>query len=68
MMSDTTYDQLVEVSGTIARHLDYPGKRDAIRLCREDIRERSLRGSLSPEQAERLTTILSGADRHDTRR
>ncbi|WP_145270826.1 hypothetical protein [Tautonia plasticadhaerens] len=62
-MSDAAYQQLVEVAGTIARHLDYPGKPDAIRVCREDIRERCLRGVLSPEQGDRLTAMLSGGDR-----
>ena len=63
MLSDSTYQRLVEVTGTIARHADFPGKPDAIRLCREDIRERCLRGGLSPEQADRLTATLSSEDR-----
>ena len=63
MMSDAAYERLFEVAGTVARHADFPGKPDAIRTCREDIRERCLRGMLSAEQGDRLTASLSGEDR-----
>ena len=56
------YRGLLRVAGMIARHPDYPGKRDVVEECVEDIVERSLRGVLTPFQRDELLAILS-ADR-----
>ena len=41
------FRELMEVAGMIARHPDYPGKRDVVEGCVEDIVERSHRGRLT---------------------
>ena len=57
--TDREYRGLMEVAGMIARHPDYPGKRDAVEECVEDIVERSRRGRLTPSQRDELLAILS---------
>ncbi len=57
--TDREYRGLMEVAGTIARHPDYPGKRDVVDECVEDIVERSLRGRLTPIQRDELLGILT---------
>ena len=57
--TDREYRGLMEVAGMIARHPDYPGKRDVIEECVEDIMERSHEGRLTPFQRDELLTILS---------
>ena len=49
------FRQLERATGLIAGHPDYPGKDEAVRLCREDILEHS---SLTTEQRARLLAIL----------
>ena len=60
--TDQEYRGLMRVAGMIARHPDYPGKRDVVEECAEDIVERSHRGRLTPFQRDELLAILS-ADR-----
>jgi hypothetical protein len=57
--TDREYRGLIEVAGMIARHPDYPGKRDVVDECVEDIVERSLRGRLTPFQRDELLGILT---------
>ncbi len=57
--TDREYRGLIEVAGMIARHPDYPGKRDVVDECVEDIVERSLRGRLTPIQRDELLGILA---------
>jgi hypothetical protein len=60
--STIEYQGLVRVVGMIARHPDFPGKRDAVRECVSDIVDRSRQGRLSPVQrAELLKILLSEA-------
>ena len=61
MMRPDRYDRaqifrrLEEATGLIASHPNYPGKDEALRLCREDILEHE---SLTTEQRTRLLAIL----------
>ena len=57
--TDREYQGLIRVAGMIARHPDYPGKRDVVEECAEDIVERSHRGRLTPSQRDELLAILS---------
>jgi len=43
----------------IARHPDFPGKRDMVEECAEDIVERSRQGRLTPSQRDELLALLS---------
>ena len=55
------YLGLVRVVNMIARHPDYPGKKDAVNECVVDLVERSREGRLSPMQrAELLDILLTG--------
>jgi hypothetical protein len=59
---DTTaqeYRGLRRVAGMIARHPDFPGKRDVIDECVEDIVERCRQGRLTPFQRDDLLALLS---------
>jgi hypothetical protein len=53
------YSGLRRVVGMIARHPDFPGKREAVDECVEDIEERSRQGRLSLDQRAELLDILS---------
>ena len=46
----------------IARHPPYPGREEALNLCREDIEERYHEGILTDEERTRLLSILSEED------
>lgn len=52
------YLGLVRVVEMIARHPDFPGKRDAVNECVEDLVERSREGRLTPVQRAVLLDIL----------
>jgi hypothetical protein len=56
------YQGLVRAVNLIARHPDFPGKRDAVKECVSDILERSIRGRLSPVQRVELLSILLADD------
>jgi hypothetical protein len=56
---DRNYRGLMEVAIMIARHPDFPGKRDVVEECAEDIVERSHRGRLTPFQRDELLGILA---------
>jgi hypothetical protein len=52
------YSGLVRVVQVIARHPDFPGKRDAVEECVLDIVDRSRQGRLTPAQRADLLGIL----------
>jgi hypothetical protein len=52
------YLGLMRVVGMIARHPDFPGKRDVVEECVEDIVDRSRQGRLTPVQRGELLSIL----------
>jgi hypothetical protein len=43
----------------IAPHPDFPGKRDVVEECVEDIGERTRQGRLTPSQREELLALLT---------
>jgi hypothetical protein len=49
---------LERTAGLLARHPDFPGKREALNRCREDIEQRFLQGMLTQAQRDRLVAIL----------
>jgi hypothetical protein len=57
-VGQSEYLGLVRVVGVIARHPDFPGKRDAVGECVDDIEERSREGRLTPAQRAELLGIL----------
>ncbi len=57
--TDREYRGLVRVAGMIVGHPDFPGKRDVVEECVEDIVERSLQGRLTLFQRDELLSILS---------
>jgi hypothetical protein len=64
-MSDTTdFERLVAVVERVARHPDLPGKREAVDLCLEDIRDFSVAGRITDEQANVLRELLLGTPLH----
>jgi hypothetical protein len=52
------YQGLLEVVGMIDRHPEFPGKRDAVNECVEDIVDRSRQGRLTPVQRAELLRVL----------
>jgi len=56
--STVEFEGLIRVVGLFARHPDFPGKRDAVEECAEDIEERSREGRLTPSQRSELLAIL----------
>jgi hypothetical protein len=58
-MSDAAdFGRLAAAVERIARHPDFPDKRQAVRLCLEDIERMSLEGRITAEQAGVLHGIL----------
>ena len=56
------YRRLERTASLIIRHPNFPGKGEALNLCRKDVEERYLQGMLSDEQRARLQAILNGED------
>jgi hypothetical protein len=54
------FELLLETAGLIARHADYPGKRQVVERCREEIRDLTSTGQLTTAQEEALREILLG--------
>ena len=57
--AEQEYRGLVRVADMIAQHPDFPGKRDVVEECAEDIVERSHRGRLTAFQRDELLAILA---------
>jgi hypothetical protein len=54
------FELLLETAGLIARHVDYPGKRQVVERCREEIQDLTSTGQLSAAQNEALRGVLQG--------
>jgi hypothetical protein len=52
------FRMLERTTDLIARHSPYPGKREVVSRCREDIEQRFVQGMLTEEQRDRLLAIL----------
>ncbi len=60
-MRDTQYfERLLETAGLIARHADFPGKRQVVERCREEVEQLTCSGAISSTQAKTLQEILLG--------
>jgi hypothetical protein len=58
-MDDATYfERLVAAMERVARHADFPGKRQAVDLCLGDIDDLSVAGRITAEQAGVLREVL----------
>lgn len=55
------FERLVTSVETIAHHADYPGKRDAVNQCREDVEDLSQSGRITPSQGQILLDLLRDA-------
>jgi hypothetical protein len=60
-MSDSHYfERLQETVGLIARHADYPGKRQMVERCQEEVEDLTNSGRITSSQGEALQEILMG--------
>jgi hypothetical protein len=60
-MSDFhNFERLLEAAGLIARHADFPGKRQVVERCREEVEDLKSSGVISSAQQETLQEILLG--------
>jgi hypothetical protein len=60
-MGDSCYfNRLLETAGLIVRHADYPGKRQVVERCREEVEDLTRSGQISAAQSEALREILLG--------
>ena len=60
-MSNSHYfERLLESMGLIARHADFPGKRQVVERCREEVEDLTSSGVISSAQGETLQEILLG--------
>lgn len=61
-MDDATYFERLSANvARLARHPDFPAKRDAVDMCLEDIDDLSTAGRITAEQAGALRETLRGA-------
>ncbi len=61
-MSDShSFERLLEAAGLVARHADFPGKRQVVERCREEVEDLRNSGVISSDQGETLRQILLGA-------
>jgi hypothetical protein len=64
-MNGTSYfDRLVASAERIARHAHYPGKDQAVGHCLEDIDDLVLEERITPEQRDRLRSVLLSSLSH----
>jgi hypothetical protein len=54
------FELLMETAGLIARHADYPGKRQVVERCHEEIQDLTSTGQLTAAQGEALRGVLLG--------
>jgi len=60
MSSSHYFERLLESAGLIARHADFPGKRQVVERCREEVEDLTSSGVISSAQGETLQEILLG--------
>jgi len=62
-MSDShKFERLLEAAGLIARHADFPGKRQVVERCREEVEDLMSSGVISSAEGETLQEILLGVN------
>ncbi len=60
MRDSHKFERLLEAAGLIARHADFPGKRQVVERCREEVEDLTNSGAISSDQGETLQEILAG--------
>jgi len=56
------FERLLEAAGLIARHADFPGKRQIVERCREEVEVLTNSGVINAAQGETLQAILLGVN------
>ncbi len=60
-MSNSHYfERLLRSAGLIARHADFPDKRQVVERCREEVEDLARSGMITSDQGETLQEILLG--------
>ena len=54
------FERLLETVGLIARHADFPGKREVVERCRDEVDNLTDCGVITASQGEILQQILLG--------
>jgi hypothetical protein len=54
------FERLLEAAGLIARHADFPGKRQVVERCREEVEDLASSGVITSAQGETLREIILG--------
>jgi hypothetical protein len=53
-----SFARLLETAGLIVRHADYPGKRQVVERCRQEVEEFARSGRITATEGETLHEIL----------
>jgi hypothetical protein len=53
-----SFTRLLETAGLIVRHADYPGKRQVVERCRQEVEELTRSGRITATEGETLHEIL----------
>jgi hypothetical protein len=59
------FESLLETAGLIVRHADYPGKRQVVERCRQEVEELARSGRITATEGETLHEILQNR-KHQT--
>ena len=57
------FARLLETAGLIVRHADYPGKRQVVERCRQEVEELTRSGRITATEGETLHEILASHNR-----
>ena len=66
MVEMPSFARLLETAGLIARHADYPGKRQVVERCRQEVEEMTRSGRITATEGETLREILRSHNRQTT--
>ncbi len=61
MGESRNFERLLEAAGLIVRHADFPGKRQVLEKCREEVEDLTSVGSLTSDQSAMLRQVLVSA-------
>ena len=57
------FARLLETAGLIVRHADYPGKKQVVERCRQEVEELTRSGRITATEGETLREILRSHNR-----
>ena len=60
MSNNYYFERLLESAGLIARHADFPDKRQVVERCRAEVKDLTSSGVITSAQGETLQEILLG--------